>query len=190
MNATLICGSPRENGNTQKLLEFSKEILNKNNIKTELILLSKNKVNPCIACNQCAENKNKKCAFNDDEFNNIFLKLIDSDALIVGTPVYFGSATSQITSFLHKAGYVSRRNSNLLKNKIGAPIVVARRAGQNFTYAQLSFFFTINDMIIPGSSYWNIAFGNSQGDVLKDQEGIDTIMHFSENVANLIKTIR
>lgn len=101
---------------------------------------------------------------------------------MVGSPVYFGSATPDLMSILDRAGYVARANGNLFSRKIGGPVVVARRAGQNFTYAQLLFWYMINDMIVPGSSYWNIAFGREPKEVNDDQEGISTIERFTDNL--------
>ncbi len=190
MKAVLVCGSPRSNGNTQKLLEIADEGLRGRGIDTELILLHNKVVKPCIACNKCRETKDKTCSIKDDDFQSIFNTIIEADAFIIGSPVYFGSATSQTTSLLHRTGYVSRGNGQLLKGKIGAPVVVARRAGQNFTYAQLVLFFTINDMIVPGSTYWNVALGKNKGEVLNDEEGVKTIKHFAENVAELLFIVK
>lgn len=185
-----ICGSPRINGNTQMLLEMACEKLRWRGIDTELVLLSKKTVQPCIACGKCKEMKDGTCSMKNDDFHPIFKKMIEADAFIIGSPVYFGSATSQTTSLLHRAGYVSRANGNFFKGKIGGAIVVARRAGQNFTFAQLQYFFTINDMITPGSTYWNIAFGRNKGDVMVDEEGLSTINHFADNVADLLLKLK
>lgn len=187
MKAVLICGSPRIEGNTQILLERADERLRQRGIDTKLILLAEHDVKPCIACEKCRELKNGTCAIKDDDFHDILGNMREADAVIIGSPVYFGSATSQTTCLLHRAGYVSRANGNFFKGKIGAPVTVARRAGVNFTYAQLVFFFTINDMIVPGSSYWNVAFGKKKGDVREDDEGIETVLHFADNIANLLQ---
>lgn len=190
MKAVAICGSPRLKGNTQILLEILCEHLKQRGIDSELILLHDKVVKPCIACEKCKELKNRTCSIKDDDFHPILGKIIEADAFIVGSPVYFGCATSQTTSLLHRAGYVSRNNDFFLRGKIGAPVVVARRAGQNFTFAQLLFFFIINDMIVPGSTYWNIAFGRKKGEVLNDEEGIKTIKNFSQNVADLLYKLK
>jgi len=186
MKALLVCGSPRREGNTEILLDRARHRLEQRGISSELVLLAEHEVKPCIACGKCKEQKDGTCTVKDDDFHPIFMKMREADAIIVGSPVYFGCATSQITSLLHRAGYVSRANGNFFKGKIGAPVVVARRAGQNFTYAQLLFFFTVNDMIVPGSTYWNIAFGRQKGDVTGDDEGVETIDHFADNVADLL----
>jgi multimeric flavodoxin WrbA len=187
MKALLICGSPRKEGNTEILLNLLKDRLVDRGVSGEVVLLSEHTVMPCIACERCKKVKDGTCpAITDDDFHPIFEKMREADAIIVGSPVYFGCATSQTTSLLHRAGYLSRANGNYFAGKIGAPVVVARRAGQNFTYAQLLFFFTINDMIVPGSTYWNVAFGRKKGDVTDDEEGIETIHHFADNVADLL----
>ena len=186
MKALVVCGSPRLEGNTQNLLEVVCDSLNKKNIETELVLIHDKEIKPCIACEKCKETRDRTCAIKNDDFNSILEKMIKADTFIIGSPVYFGSATSQTTSLLHRAGYVARANDNFFTGKVGAPVVVARRSGQNFTYAQLLFFFTINDMIVPGSTYWNIAFGRKKGEVTHDEEGIKTVQHFTENTADLL----
>ena len=186
MKALVLCGSPRQNGNTQQTLELLCATLKEKSVDAELVLVHGKTIKPCVACEHCKELKDRTCAIKDDDFQPIFDKLLAADAFIVGSPVYFGCATSQTTSFLHRAGYVSRANGMLLGGKVGAPVAVARRAGHNFTYAQLMFFFTINDMIVPGSTYWNVAIGRKKGEVMQDAEGLDTIKHFAANVADLL----
>ena len=190
MKAVVVCGSPRVKGNTQMILETACDVLKEKGVDTELVLLHNKLIKPCIACERCKQLKDRTCSIKDDDFHPVLEKIIEADAFIIGSPVYFGCATSQITSLLHRAGYVARQNNNFLKGKVGGPIVVARRAGHNFTYAQLVFFFTINDMIVPGSTYWNIAFGRKKGEVLDDEEGMDTIRTFAENVAGLLYKIK
>jgi multimeric flavodoxin WrbA len=187
VKAILICGSPRKGGNTQKILEIAEETLMKEGIDTEIVLLSGATVKPCIGCLTCKKTRDISCAIKDDDFHEIFGKMLKADALIVGSPVYFGCATSQTTSLLHRAGYVARNNNNPLSGKVGAPVVVARRAGQNFTYAQLALFYTINDMTVVGSSYWNVAFGKNPGEVLDDEEAIRTVTKCMKNIAVLLE---
>jgi multimeric flavodoxin WrbA len=190
MKAVVVCGSPRVKGNTQMILETACDVLKDKGVDTELVLLHNKLIKPCIACERCKQLKDRTCSIKDDDFHPVLEKIIEADAFIIGSPVYFGCATSQITSLLHRAGYVARQNNNFLKGKVGGPVVVARRAGHNFTYAQLVFFFTINEMIVPGSTYWNIAFGRKKGEVVDDEEGMDTIRTFAENVAGLLYKIK
>lgn len=183
MKAIGICGSPRKNGNTELLIKRCLGKLADNGIDTEFVSLREKTVLPCAACGACREKNDGTCAITKDDFAEVFAKMGEADIIVVGSPVYFGSATPEMMSLLDRAGFVSRMNGNLFSRKIGGPIVVARRAGQNFTYAQLLYWFMINDMIVPGSSYWNIAFGLAPGDVANDEEGLQTVDRFAENLA-------
>ncbi len=186
MKMLALSGSPRSQGNTEKLLRIALEVLESRGIETEFISLAGKVILPCTACMVCK--KEPRCVLEDD-FDLIFRKMISSDGFIVGSPVYFGSATSETVALLDRAGYVSRQNGNLFNRKIGGPVTVARRIGQNFTLAQLLMWFMINGMIVPGSSYWNIAFGQQKGDVVEDEEGVQTIRTFAENCAWLLNKI-
>ena len=123
----------------------------------------------------------------DDDFHEVFEKMLWADIIVVGSPVYFGSATPEIMALLDRAGYVSRFNGHMFSRKLGGAISVARRAGQNFTFAQLVYWFLLNDMIVAGSTYWNIAIGAMKGDVNQDAEAIETVTRFAENLAWLAK---
>jgi len=188
MKALLICGSPRKNGNTEFMLKSCMNNLSKAGINSELILLAEKNLKPCIACMECRKGK-PVCSIKDD-FESIFKKMIESDIIITGTPVYFGSATAQIKTLMDRAGYVSRGNGNLFSRKIGAPIVVARRAGQNFTYAQMVYWYIINDMIVPGSTYWNIGFAGSIGEIENDKEALSILNRLCENIIWLSEKLK
>lgn len=183
MKAILICGSPRVEGNTELLLRHCQETLQANGIECEIIRLAGKTIQPCIACGSCARNKDKACAIKTDDFHAILEKMFEADIIVLGSPVYFGSATPPLMALLDRAGYISRFNGNLFTRKLGGPVVVARRAGQNFTYAQLLYWFMISGMIVPGSTYWNVAFGTKKGDVEQDAEGVETVINFAENLA-------
>ena len=181
-----ISGSPRRGGNTDTIIRVALKELESNGIETEFITLAGKTILTCNACMACK--KEPRCEISDD-FDPIFRAMVDSDGFIVGSPVYFGSATGEITALLDRAGYVARQNGHLFSRKVGGPVVVARRIGQNFTFAQLLMWYMINGMIVPGSTYWNIAFGRQKGDVINDDEGIKTIRTFAKNIAWLLKTI-
>ncbi|MGB9133963.1 MAG: flavodoxin family protein [Candidatus Bathyarchaeia archaeon] len=183
MKVVGIVGSARRGGNTEILTRTALEEIQKEGLETELISLADKRIEPCDGCRSCAETG--KCHIKDD-FDSVFAKMKEADGIILSTPVYYGAASPQIVSLISRF-YATRGKP--LKGKVGGPIVVARRAGQNFTFAQLMFFFMISEMIVPGSSYWNVAFGRSKGDVLKDEEGINTVKHFGHNVAWLLKKI-
>jgi multimeric flavodoxin WrbA len=190
MNAIAVCGSPRVEGNTEILLDLCLDVLHVAGISGELIRLAEKRISPCTACGTCGQLKDKTCAIKDDDFHFIFDKMLRADIIVVGSPVYFGSATPQMMALLDRAGYVSKHNQDLFSRKLGGPIAVARRAGQNFTYAQLLYWFMINDMIVPGSTYWNIAFGRQKGEVNQDEEALRTVRRFAENLAWLAKKLR
>ena len=186
MKAIGIVGSPRI-GNTTYLVKEALGILQGSGIETELIHLKKKEIRPCNGCLTCK--KTLKCVIEEDDFEPIFQKMRDADGIILGTPVYFGSATPQLVSLLDRAAYVQRNRGELFSGKIGGPIVVARRAGHNFTLAQLLLWYFVNDMLVVGSSYWNIAMAGSAGkrDIEEDQEGIDTVRHFARSMSNVMK---
>jgi multimeric flavodoxin WrbA len=188
MKVIAICGSPRPQGNTYHLLQEAIRVLNKEGIDTEYISLHDKEINPCLACEKCSEDKNR-CA-QEDDFNALYEVMAKADGLIVGSPVYFGSATPNLMALLDRAGYVAKKGENVFARKVGSPIVVARRAGVTFTYAQLLYFFMIMGMVVPGSTYWPIAYGRERGEVLKDEEGMKTIANLAENIAWLLKKVR
>ncbi len=186
MKTVGIVGSPRI-GNTSFLVKEALNILEQEGIDTELIHLKGKEVKPCDGCLRCK--KELKCVIKGDDFGSIFQKMKEADGIIVGTPVYFGSATPQVMSLLDRAAYVQRQTNEYFSGKIGGPIVVARRAGHNFTLAQLLLWYFINDMIVVGSTCWNIAMAGSGGkhDIEEDQEGIDTIRHFARSMSNVMQ---
>jgi multimeric flavodoxin WrbA len=183
MKVVGIVGSTRVGGNTETLTRIALEEVEKDGLETELVSLAGKKIEPCDGCRACTETG--ECHIKDD-FESIFAKMKEADGIILATPVYYGAATPQMVSFISR--FYAKRGKQL-RNKVGGPIVVARRAGHNFTFAQLMFFFMIQEMIVPGSSYWNVAFGRSKGDVLKDEEGINTIKTFAQKMAWLLKKI-
>ena len=186
MKVIAICGSPRREGNTEALLRVALDVLDERGIGTELITLAGKRILPCTACMAC---RNAPRCIIEDDFDPVFRAMLDADGIIVGTPVYFGSATPETMALLDRAGFVARHHGNLFARKVGGPVAVARRIGQNFTVAQLLMWFMICGMIVPGSSYWNIAFGREKGEVLSDAEGLKTIRNFAENIAWLLEKI-
>lgn len=186
--AVLINGSPRINGNTSIMLKTCKDIFASAGIESETLQIGGKNIKGCTACGYCRREQNGKCVIDDEIFNDYFEILKTADIIITGSPVYFGSATPELMAFLDRAGYVGRP-LGIFKRKIGGPLTVARRAGQNFTYAQLMYWFMLNDFIVPGSSYWNVGFGREPGDVKEDEEGIKTISNFADNVVWLAQKL-
>lgn len=184
-----ISGSPRREGNTSILIKTALGVLAEEGIETEFISLADRPIKPCNGCRGCFASEVPHCVQEDPAFEGMIEKFASANGVLIGSPVYFGSATPQIMSLLDRVGYVARRHPQLLRRKAGAAVVVARRAGQNFTFAQLNYFFLISEMIVPGSSYWNVAFGMKPGEVENDQEGMDTVKKLAHNMAWLVKKL-
>ena len=187
MKVIAVCGSPRKRGNTERAIKIAFGPLDQECIETEMISLAGKRMEPCTACGGCQSEP--RCTAHDDDFEPYYNKVLAAEGLILASPVYFGCATGPICNFMHRLGYVSRQNGNLLSHKAGGAIAVARRAGHNATYSQLAMFFAINDMILVGSSYWNVALARDPGDIDKDDEAVKTMRRFGENLAWLLKKI-
>lgn len=181
-----IAGSPRRNGNTEILTAHALGAIAEEGINTELIPLAGLDIWPCNACMVCREEE--RCSIEDDLFP-IYLKMKEADGIILASPVYVGSATALVKALMERARYIARHNGNPFSGKVGGPLVVARRAGQNFTLAQLTYWFQISGMVVPGSTYWNMAFGSERGEVSNDEEGMKTVWNFGKNVAWVVKKL-
>ncbi len=186
MKVLLISGSPKPNGNTAQVLEACAKVIREAGVEVEVVSFAGMKIEACIACQKCA--KTGECG-TDDGLNEIIRKIKQAEGLIVGAPVYFGTARGDVMCALQRIGYVSRNTDKYLTGKIGGPIAVARRGGQTLTLQEMMMFFLINDMVVPGSTYWNMVFGRMPGEALKDEEGMGAVKHFAANVANLVKKL-
>ena len=186
MKAIGIVGSPRKGGNTEILTKHTLKAIAEEGLDTELITLSGLDIRPCDACSACKNEE--QCPINDDLFP-IYTKMKKAEAIILASPVYFGSATALLKALMERTGFISANNGRVFEGKVGGPLVVARRAGQNFTLAQLIFWFHIQGFFMPGSTYWNIAFGREKGGVENDEEGLATAWRFGKNVAFLVKKL-
>jgi len=184
MKALAVIGSPRTNGNTEALAAHALKAIAEEGIETEIITLAGKDIRPCNACMACSTGQ--LCSIKDDLFP-IYLKMKAAQGIILASPVYYGSCTALIKALMERTGYISRHADNAFYGKVGGPLVVARRAGHNFTIAQMDFWFHILGMTIPGSTYWNVAFGREKGEVLTDEEGMKTAWNFGKNMAAVLK---
>ena len=182
-----IVGSPRNNGNTELLTAHTLKAISEEGLDTELIRLAGLEIKPCNACDVCL--KEERCSIEDDLFP-IYLKMKGAEGIILASPVYVGSATALIKALMERAGRISRWNGEPFSGKVGGPLVVARRAGKNFTLAQLTFWFQVYGFFIPGSTYWNVAIGREKDEVEHDEEGLKTAWNFGKNTAFLLKKLR
>jgi multimeric flavodoxin WrbA len=197
-----ICGSPREASNTRFYLERVLDELKSLGSETELLLLKDLNIRSCKGCYGCVEAK--KCVIEDD-FGQIFEKMVKADGILFGSPVYHGSITSELKCLLDRAGFSGRWYSNDMKEegtsyswggtafsgKVVAPVTVARRAGHNFAFAQVLLWATANDCIVAGSNYWNVGVAGKGGAVNadKDEEGIGIMKHLAGNIYRIIKCL-
>jgi len=182
-----VVGSPRIEGNTERVVVEALNAAKEDGAEIELLRLADRDIQPCTACLSCR--KTGECLIRDD-FNPIFEKMVQADGIILASPVYFSSATPQMKALIDRAGYLSGAKGRVFENKVGGAIAVARRAGQNFTFAQLLFFFLHQGMIVPGSTYWNVAFGRNRGDVDMDEEGLRTAWNLGKKMVWLISKIK
>jgi multimeric flavodoxin WrbA len=187
VNAIAIVGSPRKKGNTEILARHALKAIEEEGLATELVSLAGLEMKPCIACMVC---ENEECCPLEDDLFPIYLKMKESDAIILASPVYFGSVTALTKALMERTGYIAYLNGRVFEGKVGGSLAVARRAGQNFTFAQLNYWFQIMGCFVPGSTYWNMAFGHKKGEVTKDEEGLKTVWNFGKNVALLVKKLR
>jgi multimeric flavodoxin WrbA len=184
-----INGSPRIGGNTTELINMVFAELNLCGIETEMVQIGYRDFSGCKACYSCREMKNNACIFYHDEFNEVFFKCIEADALILASPVYVGGMTSQLKAFIDRASTVNGANGHPLKRKIGASIVAVRRNGALEAFNAINNFFTVSQIMIVSSSYWNQGIGRNPGEVLNDQEGIQTMKTLGQNIAWLLDKV-
>ncbi len=189
MKVLAFNGSGRKNGNTALLLNTVLDELSKQGIETELIQLAGDVPQGCIACYKCFENKDQKCAVITDNLNEHLGKMIKADGILLGSPVYFADATAGIKALIERCGMVSIANGGLLKRKVAAAVVAVRRAGAVRTFDTLNHLFLHAQMIIAGSTYWNLGIGRDPGQVKDDEEGIQTMETLGKNMGWLLKKI-
>jgi len=184
-----INGSARRDGNTAILINSIFKELEKEGIKTELVQLAGKRIENCMACYKCLENKNGLCAVTTDMLNELIEKMTSADGIILGSPTYFSDVTSNMKALMDRSGLVSRLNGDMFKRKVGAAVVAVRRGGAVHVFDSINHFFLIAQMIVPGSNYWNIGIGREKGDVEKDEEGINTMKTLGKNIAWLLKRL-
>jgi len=204
MKALGISGSPRERSNSRSYLEFTLKELAERGIETELVDLRSLSIDECHGCYACA--KARECSVRDD-FQGVFAKMQEADAILLACPVYHASVPAKLKALLDRAGFLGRWTANDMQSgqgvggyqwkgtafsgKVGTPITVARRTGQAFAFAQLLLWFTVNDFIVTGSHYWNVGVAGKGGQVDPegDQEAYGILSHQADNLSALLKKL-
>ena len=191
MRVLSVNGSPREHGNTRVMLDRVCHRLAADGAEIDHAHPHGLGLLPCGACMICSETKDGLChGEGDDAANELIERSRAADVILLGSPVYFGSVTGQIKAYMDRVGFVSRVTEPFLARKIGAAVVPARRAGLLLTFAELTMWFLINGLIVPGSSYWNVGHGLEEGDVSDDHEAMGTLDTLAQNVTWLAEKTR
>jgi len=189
MKVIAINGSARKDGNTALLLNAVMSELSAEGIGTELYQMAGKPIQGCIACYKCFEKKNKRCAVEKDALNEIVEKMVAADGILLGSPTYFADVSANMKALIERSGMVARANGNMFRRKAGAGVVAVRRAGAMHVFSSLNAFFLISEMVIPGSSYWNLGRGREPGEVKNDEEGMKTMEMLGKNMAWLMKQL-
>jgi multimeric flavodoxin WrbA len=189
MKVIAFNGSARKGGNTAILIGIVFDELKKEGIDTELVELSGKEMHGCIACYGCFGNQDERCAVDNDFLNECIAKMLEADGIILGSPTYFADVTTETKALIDRAGLVAKANGDMFARKVGAAVLAVRRGGSIHAFDTINHFFTISQMIIPGSNYWNFGIGLNPGDVDGDEEGKQTMSVLGQNMAWLLKKI-
>jgi multimeric flavodoxin WrbA len=189
MKALAINGSPRKGGNTEILLRKALEPLAEAGWETELVQIGATAIRGCRACYHCFKAKDSRCGLKDGVFNECMEKMIQADALLLGSPTYFTDVSSEMKALLDRAGLVAIANGGLFRKKIGAAVVAVRRGGGTHAFDTINHMFLMSGVIVPGSVYWNLGYGLEKGEVSKDEEGLRNMTDLGQTIAWLGKAI-
>ncbi|WP_419786296.1 flavodoxin family protein [Pseudodesulfovibrio sp.] len=189
MKVVAINGSARKKGNTTEMVKRALARLEAAGIETELIELGGKKLAGCKACGLCGKNKDRLCGVTDDFANDCIRAMDEADGIILASPTYFANVTAEMKALIDRAGMVGLVNDAMFARKVGAGVVVNRRGGAQAAFDALNAFFLIEQMVIPGSCYWNLGTGRDKGDVLEDAEAMTTMDTLGDNMAWLLKKI-
>lgn len=190
MKVTAFNGSARKGGNSTLLINRVFAELHREGIETELVELAGSTIRGCTACYGCFKNKDRRCVIKDDPVNDAIEKMAASDGILIASPTYFADITSETKALIDRAGMVGRANNFLYRRKAGAAVVAVRRGGAIHAFDSINHFFLISEMVVPGSSYWNIGIGREIGEVEADAEGMATMETLGRNMAWLLKKLK
>lgn len=189
MNVVAINGSPRKESNTQILLERVCNRLGKHGIETEIVRVGGKPLRGCLACGKCFETKDNQCIIKNDIMNEVIAKMIAADGILLGSPTCFSDVSAEMKALIDRAGYVTLANGSNLAGKVGAAVAAVRRGGSQHVIDTMHHFFSISQMPIATSTYWNMVYGTAAGEVGHDVEGMQTMDNLGENMAWLMKSI-
>ena len=190
MKVVAFSGSARKDGNTATLVRTVFAELEAEGIETELVQLYNRNFRGCIACLKCAETQDSTCpGQKDDGVNACIAKMVEADGIIIASPTYYANITANTQALLERAGYATRKSGNPLARKVGAAVVAVRRGGAIHAFDSINHWFQINEMVLIGSSYWNIGIGLDKGDVENDTEGMETMVTLGRSMGWALKKL-
>ena len=189
MKVVAFNGSARKDGNTALLINHVFAELQAEGIETEMVQLSGEPLRGCTACYQCFARQDGRCAVANDRLNDHLAKMVEADGIILASPTYFADVSAELKALIDRAGMTSLANGSQLRRKVGAAIVAVRRGGAIHVFDTINHFFLINQMVIPGSRYWNMGIGRNIGEVEDDEEGVNTMAILGQNMAWLLKKL-
>jgi multimeric flavodoxin WrbA len=183
MRVIALNGSPNKDGNTSIMINRVFAEIEKEGIQTEMVQVGGRRISGCRACFKCFANKDGRCSIDNDILNECIEKMTVADGIILGSPTYFSNVTAEMKALIDRAGLVATANDYPFKRKVGAAVVAVRRAGATNVFDAINKFFLYHQMIVPGSSYWNLGLGMGKGEVSDDNEGMNTMKVLGENIA-------
>jgi multimeric flavodoxin WrbA len=155
----------------------------------EILQIGGKSIHGCRACNLCLERKDKSCGSGKDVFNGVFEKMLAADAIVLGSPTYFSDVTTEMKALIDRSGFVAMANGSALASKIGAAVVAVRRGGATHAFDTMNHLFFISQMIVPGSTYWNMGYGREPGQVSSDAEALRNMNHLGQAIDWLGKAV-
>lgn len=189
MYVLAINGSPRRKGNTEILLNAVLAPLAEAGWETEFFQLGGKPIKGCMACGKCFEMQDQECINKSDVFNELMAKMIKADAIILGSPTYFADVSSEMKALIDRSGFVAMANGRCFAGKIGAAVVAVRRGGATHVFDTMNHLFFISQMLVPGSTYWNMGYGLNKGEVESDAEGLANMRHLGQAIDWLGKAV-
>lgn len=178
--ALAVNGSPQSSGNTARMLQTVLDVCKDAGMETEFYQAGGKPVRGCISCGSCRKNT-ERCAI-DDWMNELYPKMAEADVILLGSPTYFSDLTPEMKAVMDRCGYIAGGAGKSLSRKVGAAVSPARRAGAIHSLDSMQHFFLINDMIVLGSTYWNMSLARESGEYERDAEGVATMRRLGENI--------
>jgi multimeric flavodoxin WrbA len=164
-------------------------VLENEGIETELVQLAGERIQGCTACGGCVAAADGHCTLADDIVNDCIDSMREADGILLASPTYFADVSSEMKALIDRSGFVARANGEMFRRKVGAAVVAVRRGGAIHAFDTINHFFFISQMVVPGSSYWNVGIGHKPGDVEQDAEGVQTMETLGKNMAWVLRKL-